>query len=353
MRWRLELSCFSFDIVYRPGKRNYVADALSRASGITAPLFQVNDLMRIHESLCHPGVQRLNHIVRQRNLPFSVEEVRSVIHRCETCAKLKPNFIKHQGTLIKATRPFERLSIDYKGPLPSSSKNKYLLNVVDEYSRFPFAFPTKDMAADTTIRCLTSLFLVWGLPEYVHSDRGPAFISSEYQNFMHEKGVATSYSSSYNPRGNGQIERTNGTLWRTIRLALASRRLPVEAWGLVLPDALHSMRSLLCVATNQTPHERMFVHPRKTMNGQALPSWLKSDNSALLKRIARKSKYEHDTEAVRILHVNPQWAKVLHSDGKESTVPLRHLAPTGNIARHTDENRSVGAERGEHSDAFG
>ena len=30
-RWRLELSCFSFDIVYRPGRDNVPADTLSRA----------------------------------------------------------------------------------------------------------------------------------------------------------------------------------------------------------------------------------------------------------------------------------------------------------------------------------
>ena len=31
LRWRLELSCFSFDIVYRPGRDNVPADTLSRA----------------------------------------------------------------------------------------------------------------------------------------------------------------------------------------------------------------------------------------------------------------------------------------------------------------------------------
>ena len=29
-RWRLELSCYSFDIKYRPGKENIPADAFSR-----------------------------------------------------------------------------------------------------------------------------------------------------------------------------------------------------------------------------------------------------------------------------------------------------------------------------------
>ena len=29
LRWRLELSCYNYKIIYRPGKENYVADAFS------------------------------------------------------------------------------------------------------------------------------------------------------------------------------------------------------------------------------------------------------------------------------------------------------------------------------------
>lgn len=32
MRWRLELPCYSFNIVYRPGKENILLDTLSRAT---------------------------------------------------------------------------------------------------------------------------------------------------------------------------------------------------------------------------------------------------------------------------------------------------------------------------------
>ena len=31
----------------------------------------------------------------------------------------------------------ERLNVDFKGPLPTTNKNAYFLNVVDEFSRFP------------------------------------------------------------------------------------------------------------------------------------------------------------------------------------------------------------------------
>lgn len=344
LRWRLELTCFSFDITFRPGVRNVVADALSRAP-CASTLTTVTDLCRVHNSLCHPGIRRMWHIVRCRNLPFSLEDVKTVIKQCQTCAEIKPKFSTVVNTLIKATRPFERLSVDFKGPLPSKpGGNKYLLTVVDEFSRFVFAFPTKDTSSESAIRCLCSLFSTYGMPEYVHSDRGSAFTSGMYRQFMTERGIATSYSSAYNPRGNGQVERYNGVLWRTIRLALHSRGLVVEDWETVLPDALHSMRSLLCVATNKTPHELFLSFPRKATYGESMPSWLVPNSKVLMRKAPVVSKYGEHLEPVTLLHVNPQYARVLQRDGKETTVSIRRLAP------NADRESQSGAEDGAPTD---
>ena len=134
---------------------------------------------------------------------------------------MKPRFIRRAPqTLIKASQPFERLSVDFKGPLPSSFRNRYLLTVVDEYSRFPFAFPFADVAAATAIKHLTNLFSVFGNPSFVHSDRGTAFMSEELKRFLCSRGIATSRTTAFNLQGNGQVERYNGIIWQTVSQAL-------------------------------------------------------------------------------------------------------------------------------------
>ena len=97
-------------------------------------------------------------LLKRKNLPFSIEDIRRIVSSCKMCFEIKPKFYKHTGTLIKATAPFERLSIDFKGPLPLKSHNQYLLTVVDEYSRFPFAFSCSNMTSDTVIACFKQLF---------------------------------------------------------------------------------------------------------------------------------------------------------------------------------------------------
>ncbi|XP_068246856.1 uncharacterized protein [Palaemon carinicauda] len=111
------------------------------------------------------------------------------------------------------------------------------------------------------------------------------------------------------------------------KLALRTRNLDVSKWEVVLPDALHSIRSLLCTSTNCTPHERFLKHPRKSTSGRTLPTWLITKGPALLRRQVRHSKNDPLVDEVEIVEANPEYAHVKFPDGRESTVSLRHLAP--------------------------
>jgi transposase InsO family protein len=140
---------------------------------------------------------------------------------------------------------------------------------------------------------------LFGMPAFIHSDRGSSFMSAEVSRFLLEKGVARSHTTAYNPQGNGQVERLNNTLWKAICLALKTHGLPSTHWEVVLHESLHSLRSLLCTATNCTPHERLFQYARRSTNGISLPSWLTYPGLVLLKRFDRSSKYDPLVEEVQ------------------------------------------------------
>jgi len=262
LMWRLELSQFHHEIRHKPGVENVASDAFSR---ICAALNTSNSLAALHASLGHPGYVRLYHFIRARNLPFTSNKTKAVCSKCQVCAEIKPRFYRREpASLIKATNAWDRLSTDFKGPV--KGPKPYLLVVIDEYSRFPFAFPCKKMTAEVVADCLSTLFSVFGFPTYIHSDRGTAFVIRELKSFLSVRGIATSYSSPYHPEGNSLCERANQTIWKTVRLLLRSNDLAEDQWELVLPTALHAIRSLQCTATNQTPHERLFSYsPRANL----------------------------------------------------------------------------------------
>lgn len=327
LRWRIELSAFYYTIKFRPGDENAPADALSRCCSMVS----LPALEKLHQNLVHPGIRRMLHYVKTRNLPYSIEEIRKVTSQCSTCLKIKPQFYKPPDShLIKATSPFERISIDFKGPLPrSNNSNCYLLMIVDEYSRFPFAYPCRDVSTATVIRCLTNLFSIFGMASFVHSDRGASFMSRELKLFLTNRGVATSRTTPYHPQGNSQCERYNGIVWNTIKLALESKGVKDSQWDMVLPDALHAIRSLLNTSTNETPHERLFGYTRRTATGATLPTWLCNPGQVYLRNFVRQSKSEPLVRPVELIEANPQYAYIKYPDGREDTVSIRDLAPAG------------------------
>jgi len=330
--WRMELAEFSYEIKYRKGENNVVPDSFTRSYCLAFS----NTLKNIHDVLCHPGVARLAHYIKVHNLPYSIEDVKRVCSSCGTCAELKPRFFKgDQGRLIKATRPMERLSIDFKGPLPSASKNKYLLTVIDEYSRFPFAFPCPDMTTSTVINCLNTIFSLCGMPEYIHSDRGMCFMSSEFTQYLTSRGIASSHSTPYHPIGNGQVERYNGIIWKSVRLALETSKMPISHWEKVLPNVLSSVRCLLSTSTNTTPHERFFAFRRNSNATNSLPSWL-TPGPVYMRKFVR-GKHDDLVEKVELTHLNPTYASIRHDDGREANVSLSDLSPCPSSPQESPE----------------
>jgi len=100
--------------------------------------------------------------------------------------------------------------------------------------------------------------------------------------------------------GNSQVERYNGIVWKAIRLGLKSHNLPVSSWENMLLDGLHSIRSLLCPATNSTPHERFFAFMRRLPNGKSLPAWLSSPGPVFLRSFVRSNKNYDMVEEVEL-----------------------------------------------------
>ena len=194
-QWRLGIKRINYKIQHRSGIDSTAPDAFSRVCRSTIARNSPLNLFKIHETLGHPGVMRLNHFVRCKNLPFSVEDVKWVCSDCRSCFEIKLRFFKKcDETLIKAVQPWQRISIDFNGPVKVC--NNYLLIVIDEYSRFPFVSPCRNMTAKVVIECLIRLFCLFDLPGFVHSDRGASFMYRELKEYLTSRGVAARHHTT-------------------------------------------------------------------------------------------------------------------------------------------------------------
>ena len=257
-----------------------------------------------------------------------MEDVKRTCSSCRVSAELTPRFyIPQKGTLIKATQPFERTAIDFKGPLPTCTRNMYLLVIVDEFSRFPFCYPCPNMYSETVIKCLNDLFTLCSVPTCVHSDNARSFLSREIKDFFMERGIATSHCSVYHPTGSSQVERYNKVFWRYVGLVLKSQNLPIESWESVLPNVLHSLRSLLCTAKNATTQELFFNFHRKSCCGLSSLAWLTLPGPVLMRNFVRKTKHDALVREVNLTEANPCFARIKLDDGREVTVSLKDFAP--------------------------
>jgi transposase InsO family protein len=83
--------------------------------------------------------------------------------------------------------------------------------------------------------CLTDLFVVHGIPEYIRSDNGPEFTAKVVRRWLGKIGVTTMYIEPGSPWENGYNESFNGKLRDEflngeIFYTLKEVRVLIEGW---------------------------------------------------------------------------------------------------------------------------
>ena len=141
-------------------------------------------------------------------------------------------------------------------------------------------------------------------------------------------------------RSNGQCEKYNDVIWKGVQLSLKSRGLSISQWEKVLPQVLHSVRSLFCTTTNSTPHDRFFCFQKRSSLGISALTRLNSSLTVLVRRHSRSSKYERVVEEAGLIHATPQYVFVRFKNGHESTVSLRDIAPLADSEESISSNIS-------------
>ncbi len=112
--------------------------------------------------------------------------------------------------------------------------------VVDHFSKVAHFVPLPKLPSVKEIAqvVVDHIFRIHGLSVDVVSDRGPQFASLFWKEFCRQIGASTSLSKGFNPQTNGQSERANQDLERTLRCL--SSHSP-SSWSQQLPCVEYSL----------------------------------------------------------------------------------------------------------------
>lgn len=135
----------------------------------------------------------IDSIKRTYWFPKIREKCEEHVKNCLKCISFSPPSGKLEGYLNpipKGDTPFETLHVDHFGPVDkhvSLKKYIFLIVVLDSaFSKYVKLYPTKTTNSREVIACLTQFFQSYNKPMKIISDRGTAFTSQEFEDFLRE-----------------------------------------------------------------------------------------------------------------------------------------------------------------------
>ncbi len=285
VRWRLALQSFQFTVEHIAGRDNIVADALSRIPMINSidndqehgvDLSDLLDekqyleiLKRVHgNGIGHKGIPATMKLLKELGLKWhSMEEdVKEYIRNCVECQKLA----KHKSNDINTTyhiaagQPFQTICIDTIGPLPEDkSKNKYIIVVIDVFTRYVEIFPTRSTTALEATDCLIKIFGRYGLPEAIVSDRGSQYVNQIISELLSICCITHCRSVPYRHEGNGIVERVNYEVMNHLRHLIYHRDVK-DSWAKQLPVVQYII--------NTSVHSSIGICPMSLVYGSSVSS---------------------------------------------------------------------------------
>ncbi|XP_066973197.1 uncharacterized protein [Macrobrachium rosenbergii] len=209
-----------------------------------------------HSTESHLGISKTyKRLLEDYYWPGMKADVKRNIESCLPCQVTgKPNQKIPSAPLVPITvpnSPFEKVIVDYVGPLPKTKKqNEYILTVLCPTTRFLLAIPIKNISAKTIIANLFKIFTVFGFPKELQCDQGTNFTSDLFKQTLKQFNISHIFASAYHPQTNGALERVHQTIKSLLRKYMCETR---RDWDEDL--------SLLMYVLGSTPNESSGISP--------------------------------------------------------------------------------------------
>ena len=203
-------------------------------------------------------------------------EVKDFVSSCAGCqrASRKDKAKTPLQPLQVESEPFSKVAFDLEGPLPRSTSGfRYILTMMDLYSKFPAAVPLKKVDNHSVLEAMMSVFACYGLPKVQLTDQGSVFTSRLTREMCSQFGIEKIQTSPYHPQSDGALER-----WHACLKGMLKRSgKDVKEWDRHLKYLLFAYRSTPHCTTGFSPFLLMFGREVRGPLDILQESWLDGD----------------------------------------------------------------------------
>ena len=142
------------------------------------------------------------------------------------------------------------------GPLlPTPSGNRYILVIVDQFTKWVEAYPMIDQQGETVAKLVVGEFIArFGCPMEIHTDQGRNFEGILFKEMCNLLGINKTRTTSFRPSANGQVERLNYSIAQIIRCFVGEKP---EVWDEYVGLAASAIRATVNRSTGFTPNMLM------------------------------------------------------------------------------------------------
>src|SRR2546423_5634881 len=137
------------------------------------------------------------------------EDTKEYVKFCDNCQRRGQKGEKSYLNPIEVGEPFERIGIDFIGPLEKTRRgNKYILVTTDYLTKWPEAKVMKDATATNVVKFIYKVIICrHGCPKIILSDRGTHFKNKLVEELCEKFEIKHKLSAPYHSQTNGLVER--------------------------------------------------------------------------------------------------------------------------------------------------
>ena len=172
-----------------------------------------------HEMGGHFGIDATyNKIAERYYWKGMYEDTKEYVKFCDNCQRRGQKGGKSYLNPIEVGEPFERIGIDFVGPLEKTRRgNRYILVTTDYLTKWPEAKAMKDATATNVVKFIYEVIIcIHGCPKIILSDRGTHFRNKLIEELCEKFEIKHKLSAPYHPQTNGLVERFNRTLCESL-----------------------------------------------------------------------------------------------------------------------------------------